>query len=180
MSKTISVGPPAPIKPIVLARCRALELERDALRDGAVGLALASAKGDIDARDRLAALPTKLATLQFEIDLSHQAQDLAHEEDAAAQRVWRASIQTMEPEDIIFGLGKEVCPVRCMSGIGGGCVLSGGSPHAGSDCVHPIKERHYFQRGEDGRWIFRYRNDPQACRVFDAACDKLKVRKDFV
>jgi hypothetical protein len=175
----VSMKPPAPTKPILLAHRRTLELERDALRAGAVELAVASAKGDLAARTTLAALPAKLAALQFEIDLSHQAQELAHDHDAVAEAAWRAAIQRMEPEEIIAGIGKESCCGRCMPGIPGGCVITAGVPYSGGACGHPVTQRHLFHRDEIGRRIFPYRDVPRASKIFDAACEKLNVRKDF-
>jgi hypothetical protein len=175
----VPMKPPAPLKPTVLAHRRTLELERDALRAGAIELAVASATGDLGARNTLAALPAKLAALQFEIDLSHQAQELAHGQDAAAETAWRAAIQAMEPEEIIAGIGRESCCGRCMPGLPGGCVLTAGAPYSGAACGHPVTQRHLLHRDEQGRRIFPYRDTPQASRVFAAACDKLNVRKDF-
>jgi hypothetical protein len=179
-SGIVPMKPPAPTKPTVLAHRRTLELERDALRAGAADLALASAKGDLAARTTLAALPAKLAALQFEIDLSHQVQELAHDHDAAAETAWRTAIQSMEPEEIIAGIGKDSCCGRCMPGVAGGCVITAGAPYSGGTCSHPVTQRHLFHR-EDGTGlrIFPYRETPQASRVFKAACDKLNVRKDF-
>jgi hypothetical protein len=68
----------------VRAHRRALEIERDALRAGAAALALASARGDRAAKEALAALPARHAALTFEIDLNHEAVELAQAEDAAA------------------------------------------------------------------------------------------------
>jgi hypothetical protein len=175
----VPMKPPAPTKPAVLAHRKTLEMERDALRAGAVALALASATGDRGARKALAALPAKLAALQFEIDLNHEARELAEKEDAAAQVTWRAAIQTMDPVEIVAGIGKDSCCGRCMPGIPGGCVLTASAPHAGSTCSHPVRERHLFHRDEAGRRIFPHRHNPRASRVFDAACDKLKVRGEF-
>jgi hypothetical protein len=171
--------PPAATKPVVMAHRRTLELERDVLRAGAIEFAVASAMGDVDARNTLAALPAKLAALQFEIDLNHQAQELAHAEDAAAETAWRASIQTMDPAEIVEGISKELCCRRCTPGINGGCVITASAPYAGSTCGHPVKERHLFHRDEKGQWNFPYRSSPQASRVFDAACEKLGVGKEF-
>src|SRR5437879_1636802 len=109
----ISTTPPPANAPGVRAHRKMLEIERDALRAGAVELALASAMGDRDAKAALAALPAKLAALQFEIDLGHQAMELAQGHDAAAEVAWRASIQTLPPEEIIEGIGKESCCRLC-------------------------------------------------------------------
>ena len=175
----IPLDPPAPSAPAVRKHRNKLEIERDVLRAGAVELALASAKGDMDAKAALATLPAKLAALQFEIDLNHQAQELADAEDAAAETAWRAAIQSMQPAEIIAGISKDSCCGRCMPGISGGCVLTAGAPFAGSTCSHPVKERHLFNIDDRGLRKFPYRNNPQASRVFDAACEKLKVRREF-
>jgi hypothetical protein len=177
--KIVSIEPPAATKPAVMAHRRTLELERDVLRAGTIELAVASAMGDVDARNTLAALPAKLAALQFEIDLNHQAQELAHAEDAAAETAWRKSIQTMDPEEIIAGIGKNLCCSRCTHGIPNGCVITASAQYAGSTCAHPVKQKHLFCRDEKGQWNFPFRSSPQASRVFDAACEKLGVGKEF-
>jgi len=173
---------PVPSKPIVLAHRRTLELQRDALRVGAVELALASAKGDLSARSALAALPAKLASLQFELDLSHQAQELAHAEDARAETGWRKSLQLMDPEDLIAGISGGGCCHLCQPNTAGGCVLSAAAPYAGSSCLHPTRfgSLHQFSIDNSGLRIFPFRNNPTAAKVFYAACDKLKVRGKFL
>jgi hypothetical protein len=163
----------------VRAHRRKLELSRDALRAGAPELALASARGEPGAREEMAALSGKIHALQFEIDCNHAAYELAFKQDAAAEVAWRASIQTLAPEEIIDGLGKDCCPRRCTPGIAGGCVLTAASPYSGAHCAHPVKERHLYSRDGTGRRQFPHRDNPQALRVFDAACEKLNVRKDF-
>jgi hypothetical protein len=175
----IPMKPPPATRPAVIAHRRTLELDRDALRAGAIELAFASAMGNLEARNTLAALPAKLASLQFEIDLNHQAQELGHAEDAAAEVAWRASIQTMDPEQIIEGLGREKCCDRCTPGSPGGCVISASAPYAGGACVHPIREKHLFHLDDRGRRIFRYRDNMQASLIFDAACRRLRVEKEY-
>jgi hypothetical protein len=175
----VSMKPPVATKPAVRAHCRTLELERDAIRAGAVALASASAKGDPAAREALAVVPARLAALQFEIDLNRDCQEIAEKEDAAAQVAWRSAIQAMDAAEIVAGIGKESCCGRCMPGIPGGCVLTASVPHAGSTCSHPIKERHLFHRDEFGRRIFPHRDNPHASRVFGEACRKLNVRGEF-
>lgn len=175
----VPLAPPAPTKPAVMAHRRTLELERDVLRAGAIELAVASARGDLGARQTLAALPAKLAALQFEIDLNHQAQELAHAEDAAAETAWRKDILAMDPEEIISGIGKESCCRRCQPGIDNGCVITASAPYSGGACGHPVRERHLFHRDETGLRQFRYRDNEQAARIFDAACRRLGVSKDF-
>jgi hypothetical protein len=174
----VPLKPPAPTKPAIVAYRKTLEIERDALKASAAALAFASAKGDSAAREALAAIPGRLAALQFEIDLNHECQQLAHAEDAAAEIAWRAAIQAMNPAAIIQGISKEQCAPRCLRGTPGGCVLSGGDPYA-SSCCHPILEKHLFSRDGRGMRLFTFRHNPQASAVFDAACDFLKVRKEF-
>jgi hypothetical protein len=175
--ETVPMKPPAATRPVVRAHRRTLELERDNLRAGAIELALRSAMGNLDARNTLAALPAKLAALQFEIDLNHQAQELAHAEDAAAEIAWRASIQILDPEDIIEGINQISCCGRCAQGVS--CVITASAPYAGAECGHPIRQKHLFHLDDRGRRLFPYRDVPQAARVFDAACRRLKVGKEF-
>jgi len=136
-----AAAPAPPALPPCGRTGKILEIERDALRAGAVELALASALGDLDAKAALAALPPKLAALQFEIDLNHQAHEMAQGHDAAAEVAWRASIQTLPPEEIIEGIGKESCCRRCQPGAMGGCVITAAAPWAGATCGHPLKEK---------------------------------------
>jgi hypothetical protein len=177
----VSLKPPEPTAKAVRAHRCALELQRDALRAGAAKLALASARGDTGAQDALSAIYAKLGALQFEIDYNHEAHELAVQEDAAAEVAWRASIQTLDPEEIIAGIGKDSCCRRCTPGIPGGCVISGAAPHAGSTCWHPTRmgSFHQFNLDNLGKRIFPLRDNPQVSRVFDAALDKLKVRGKF-
>jgi hypothetical protein len=170
---------PAPTRPAVLAYRKTLEIERDTLKASAAALAFVSAKGDSAAREALAAIPGRLAALQFEIDLNHECQELAHAEDAAAEIAWRAAIQAMDPEAIIEGLSKESCCHRCTPGIHGGCVLTASAPYSGGTCAHPIRERHLFYVDSEGRRLFRYRDNPTASAIFDAACRRLGVAKEF-
>jgi hypothetical protein len=163
----------------VRAHRRKLELARDALRASAPELALASARGEPGAPEEMAALSGKIQALQFEIDCNHDAYNRACIQDAAAEVSWRASIQTLEPKEIIDGIGKETCCRRCTPGVAAGCVLTAGAPYAGAHCAHPIKERHLYSRDGTGRRQFPHRDNPQASRVFDAACEKLNVRKEF-
>jgi hypothetical protein len=86
----------------------------------------------------------------------------------------------MDPEHIIEGIGKEKCPSRCTPGIPGGCCISASAPYAGSTCSHPIRERHLFNLDDTGRRLFPYRDNPQALRIFIAACRRLRVEKEFV
>jgi hypothetical protein len=172
-----ALKPPAPTAMAVSAHRRTLELERDALRAGAAALALASARGDQAAKEALAALPARHAALTFEIDLNGEAVALAQAEDAAAEKGWRAAIQTLPVDEIIFGINRDECCRRCTAGTPGGCVLAGAARFAGTTCYHPVKES--FANNAQGLRVFPLADDPQAAKVFFAACEKLKVRGKF-
>ncbi|WP_445215684.1 hypothetical protein ACKWRH_24955 [Bradyrhizobium sp. Pa8] len=166
--------PPAPVAPVVLAHRKRLEIERDALRTGAAELALRSARGDKIAQTELAAIPVRQAALQFEIDLNHDAHDLAVQQDAAAEVAWRASLQSMDPEVLIEGIGRDRCCNRCMPGLS--CVITAGYPYAAATCGHPVREKQtIFGRDANGNRQFLYAQNPQAARVFEAARKKLNV-----
>jgi hypothetical protein len=177
----IPIDPPAPTAKAVRAHRKKLEIERDGLRAGAAELALRSAQGDTAAQAELAGIPAKFTALQFEIDLNHEAYDLAHKQDADVEVAWRASLQLMDPEDLISGINRDECCHRCQPGIAGGCVLSAAAPYSGSTCMHPTRmgSFHQFNIDDLGKRIFPFRNIQQAAKVFDAACDKLKVRGKF-
>jgi hypothetical protein len=172
----IALDPPAPTAKVVLAHRKKLEAARDGLRTGAAELALASALGDADAQAALAAIPDKFAALQFEIDLNHEAYELAHQHDSDAETAWRASLQSMDPEDLITGINRDECCHRCQPNSPGGCVITAGFPYAGSQCGHPIREKvMIFGRDVAGNRRFLYEHNPQAARVFEAARARLKV-----
>lgn len=168
--------PPAATAKAVVDYRKKLERDRDGLRTGAAELALLAALGDADAKATLAAIPGKHAALQFEIDLSHEAFDLAHKNDSDAEVAWRASLQAMDPEELIAGINKDECCHRCQPNLPGGCVITASYPYAGSQCGHPIREKAaIFGRDENGERQFLYRHNPQAARVFEAARRRLKV-----
>jgi hypothetical protein len=170
----IALDPPAPTAKAVLVHRKKLEIERDALRTGAAELALKSAQGDADAQAALRAIPAKQTGLQFEIDQNHAAYVLAVKQDSDAESAWRGSLQTMDPEDLIAGIGKEMCCGLCQPG--SFCVITGGYAYAGAQCGHPIRELHaVFGRDPTGDRKFRYAHNPRAARVFEAARLKLKV-----
>jgi hypothetical protein len=177
----VSLKPPAPTAKAVLAHRKRLEIERDGfLRTGAAALALASARGDADAQAALAAIPAKFAAIQFEIDLNHEAHELAHKQDADAEVAWRESLQSMDPEDLIAGINRDECCHRCQPNSPGGCVITSGYSYAGSQCGHPIREKHIvFGRDANGVRQFLYRQNAQALKVFTAACKRLGVVKEI-
>ena len=126
-----------------------------------------------------AALYLKIRSAEFEIECNHAAAELASQEDAAAEIAWRAAIQTMDPEDIIAGIGRDSCCGRCTPGSPGGCVITASAPYAGGACGHPIREKHLFHLNDQGRRLFRYRDNPQASIIFDTACKRLGVSKEY-
>jgi hypothetical protein len=174
LEKIVPDTPPAPTAKAVLAHRKKLDIERDALCAGGADLALKSAQGDTDAQAELRAIPAKQVGLQFEIDQNRAAYALAAKQDSDAESAWRAALQTMEPEDLIAGIGKEMCPALCQPW--SFCVITAGDRHAGGQCGHPVKELHaVFGRNAAGDREFRYAHNPQAARVFEAARAKLKV-----
>jgi hypothetical protein len=169
----IPLDPPAPTAPAVLAHRKKLEAERDALRTGVAELALASSKGNMDAQAVLWAIPAKQAGLEFEINQNHAAYELAMKLDSDAEAARRASLP-MDPEELIAGIGREMCPRLCQPG--SFCVITGAYAYAGGQCGHPIREIHaVFARGPTGDREFRYAHNPRAARVFEAARSRLKV-----
>jgi hypothetical protein len=179
LSPIVPIKPPAPTAKTVRAHRKTLELSLKALQASAAELALASARGKAGAKDALGALYLKLRSTEFEIECNHAAAELATQEDAAAEVAWRTAIQTLAPEEIIAGLGIDACCGRCTPGINGGCVITASAPYAGGTCGHPIRERHLFHINDRGLRQFRYSDNPQAARIFDAACERLGVRKEF-
>jgi len=170
----IDVSAPLPIAKSVLVHRKRLEAERDGLRAGAAVLALKSSQGDSAAQAELAAIPGRLAALTFEIDMNHEAHQLAIQQDSAAEAGWRAGLQSMAPEDVIAGIGKDSCCGLCRPG--SFCVITAGYPYAGAQCGHPIREQHVvFGRDATGTRQFLYAVSAQALKVFTAARQKLNV-----
>jgi hypothetical protein len=176
----VSLKPPTPTAKAVRAHRQTLELSLAALKQSAAELALASARGKAGAKDALAALYLRLRATEFEINCNHAAAELASQQDAAAEIAWRAGIQCLDPEEVIAGISKDGCCGRCTPGSPGGCVITASAPYAGGTCGHPIREKHLFHLNDQGRRIFRYRDNPQASRIFDAACKRLGVAKEYV
>jgi hypothetical protein len=164
---------PAPTATSIRAYGKTLALALDAMKLGAAEAALASARGKPGAKDALANLCWRIKATEFEIELNDQAVALAMAEDAAAEAAWRAAIQEMDPEEIIEGIGKDVCCGRCTVGVF--CVITAAAAHAGPVCGHPVKSRHLFQIDQAGRVLFPYRDTPRAREIYAAACRKLRV-----
>lgn len=177
MSKheAISLTPLAPTAKAVLVHRKKLETARDELRVDAAELALKSARGDTAAQAALWAIPAKQAGIQFEIDSNHAAYELATKQDSDAEAAWRASLQSMAPEDLIAGIGADQCPALCQPG--SFCIITASYPYAAGQCAHPIREKHrVFSRDENGDRQFLFAaHSPQSARVFEVARAKLKV-----
>jgi hypothetical protein len=172
----VSDKPPAPTARAVLEHRKKLEIERDAMRDGAAELALRSAQGDTAAQAALWAIPAKQAGLQFEIDQNHAAYALAAKQDGDAETAWRAQVQSMAPEDLIAGINKDECCHLCQPG--SFCVITAGYLFAGATCGHPIRQlSQIFGRDANGVRQFLYNQSPRALAVFNAGCERLKVPK---
>jgi hypothetical protein len=173
---------PAPAAPdlrssIVRAHRRQLEARLIELRAAVPAAVLAKALGRKAAHRAMTELRRKIADVEFAIAHNRDAGELAAMQDHAAQAAWRAQIQTLPPEQIIAGIGKESCCGKCERGVVAGCVLAGGTPTA--ECWHPVKSIDLFHRTEQGQWIFPCRANPQASRVFDAALARLKLEGKF-
>lgn len=176
IADSAALKPPAPLAPRVLAYRKKLERDRDALRLGDADIALLAALGDTAAKAAIAAVPGQIASLEYEISLNHRAYELAEKRDSAADAAWRASLRTLPPELVLAGLGKECCPGLCRPGTPAGCVIGGSHPHAGGTCCHPEREMTaVYGRDQNGNRQFRYRDDPRANEVFEAARTALKV-----
>ena len=170
--------PPAARVPAVLARLRTAERELADLKLQRGERQLAAAEGRHGAKEALAALHQKIAAVAFEIECSGPAREHAARLDQDALVAYRAAIQTLPAEVIVAGLTRDSCCGLC--GPATGCVIAGNNLLGGAGpCSHPVKERLSFVLDERGRRIFRYRDNPQASKVFDAACEKLNVRKEF-
>jgi hypothetical protein len=164
---------PPPTAMAVKAHKQALMMSLSALKAGAVGLALASAKGDLAAKAALAALDARVRALEYEIGLNDSAVERARQEDAAAAAAWRSAVQERPAEEIIAGVGRGACPSKCQPGLH--CVISGSVPHAAGTCSHPITQRHLWSRSEDGAVHYPYADNARSYELYLACCRKLKV-----
>jgi hypothetical protein len=156
--------PPAPravwvVEHLQISKRMLGELEEEIPR-----LLLAALEGQPGSKDQLAALREKIAAAQFEIENNAKARDHAAHLDQEAIAAWRASIQTLPPEEIIAGITKDGCCRRCGPA---GCVIVGADP-MGRECSHPIVSREGLKA--------RYHQNPKIIAVFEAACLKLGIR----
>jgi hypothetical protein len=156
--------PPALQATVVVKHLEACKRALAALEAQIPEQAFAAAVGKPGGAENLAALHQKIGSVKFEIECHPKARALAERSDEQAIVDWRAAIQTMDPADIVAGIGREVCPRLC--GAGGGCAISGADSLSGP-CCHPNKE---------GLMLTRYRENAQIMRVWSAACAALKIR----
>jgi hypothetical protein len=156
--------PPAPQAVTVVKHFEACKRTLAVLELKIPETAFAAAVGKPGAKQSLVALRQQIAALKFEIEHHPKARALAERSDEQAIVDWRAQVQTLPPEQIVDGIGREVCPRLC--GAGGGCVISGSDALSGP-CCHPNKE---------GLMLTRYRENAQIMRVWSAACAALKIR----
>jgi len=178
-SMAVPMQPPALTTPTVRAHRRTLELALEAMKADIGPLALASARGERGAPKLLAALHLKIRATEFEIECNQAACELADERDAAAHETWRKSVHNSPPAEVIEGITGGNCAARCLRGVPGGCVLGGGCISAGSECFHPHQRRDQFHLDKEGRRVFPFRYHERAAAIFDAACEKLNVQKEF-
>jgi hypothetical protein len=159
----IASEPPAPRAPAVIALRGALERELADLKLRVAETALAAYEQK-NGRERLAELDAKIRACTLQIESAPAAHQLAAQLDEQAMAQWRAAVQTLEPAEIVAGIGREVCPRLC--GAGGGCCIVGSDSLAGSLCCHPAKE---------GLVLARYHENSQIVRVYAAAVAALKM-----
>lgn len=176
----VPMQPPSSTVPAVLAHRCALETSVAALKADIPAALLASAQGKAGARAALRRLRQRIQDLEFEIDRNPDAVDLARKHDEAACDAWRKAVHSMPPDEAIEGLSADNCCGRCLRGTPGGCVLSGGDPYSAT-CLHPVQgiRLKLFNRDIAGKRIFPHSEAPKAQQIFDAACEKLGVRKEF-
>jgi hypothetical protein len=171
----VPTEPPAPRAPAVLKHLQISKQALVALGREVPGLLLAVAEERPGAKENLAALREKISQVEFEIAQNAGARLLAERLDQDTTAEWKRLVQTLPVGEILEGLTRESCPRRCVNS----CVISGADPQSGGPCQHPVRERHSFGRDATGQRIFPYRDNRQASRVFDAACEKLGVRSEF-
>jgi hypothetical protein len=126
--------------------------------------ALACAEGKPGGKEGLADLHRKISEAEFEISGNGPARELAARLDEAAIVAWKATVQTLEPEEIVAGLSKDACCRRCLAGAG--CVITGSDPLA-FPCAHPVLV--------GSLELQRYRDNPKIRAVYAAACAKLGI-----
>jgi hypothetical protein len=173
--KIVAVEPPKATAPAVRKHRQTLVLARDALQASAPALALEAALGQFGAKDAFANLIWKMKTLEYELGLYDQVVALAMAQDTAAETAWRSAIQELPADEIVQGIGREVCCSRCSPGTHNGCVISTPAARSGGVCCNPVSQRHLWYRNEEGRVIFPYADDPRCYELHLAACRRLKV-----
>jgi hypothetical protein len=160
LEKIAAAEPPAPRAPAVLEQRPALERELADLKQQIAETALAAYEGKSDGREKLAALDAKIRACAFQLDCNGLAHEHALRLDHQAVESWKATIQTMPPEQIIAGISVKDCARLCSEEHG--CVIT-----LGQQCGHPVKS---------GVLPPRLQGNPAVRRVYVAATAKLKLR----
>ncbi|MET4034439.1 hypothetical protein ABIB94_008347 [Bradyrhizobium sp. JR7.2] len=176
----VPFDPPALTVPAIRKHRSVVELELAGIKATLPAALLASARGEPGAREALSVLRRQVQDLEFEIDRNIDAVALAEQNDVAAHAAWREAVHALPPDEAIEGIGRDACPRRCLRGVGHGCVLGGGCTDAGANCWHPVTQKDLFHNDDGGRKMFPFRFHERASRVFDAACEKLKLKGKFV
>ncbi|MCK1707625.1 MULTISPECIES: hypothetical protein [unclassified Bradyrhizobium] len=179
-SQDVPFDPPALTVPAMRKHRSVIELEFAGLKANLPAALVASARGEPGARAALSALRRQVQDLEFEIDRNIDAVGLAEQDDVAAHAAWRKAVHDLPPAEAIAGIGRDVCPRRCLRGVAYGCVLGGGCTDASASCWHPVTQGDIFHNDDAGRKMFPFRFHERASRVFDAACEKLKLKGRFV
>lgn len=178
-AEDVPFDPPALTVPAIRKHRAVVEIELAGVKATLPAALLASARGEPGAREALSVLRQQVQDLEFEIDRNIDAVDLARREDEAAHAAWREAVHALPPDEAIAGLGRDACPRRCLRGVAYGCVLGGGCTDASASCWHPVTQGALFHNDESGRKMFPFRFHERAARVFDAACEKLKLKGKF-
>jgi hypothetical protein len=158
LEKPVAAEPPAARAPSVVSRLRSAGAELAALQPQIPERVLAAAEGKPGAREALTELHRKISAAEFEIAGNGPARQLAERLDEAAIVAWKATVQTLEPDEIIAGITKDQCCRRCL--VGAGCVITGSDPLAGP-CAHPVLVGALEKD--------RYRTNPKIQAVYAAA-----------
>src|SRR5258705_11533166 len=111
--QTIPTEPPAPRAPAVLEHLQACKRLLATLEGKIPELAFAAAVGKPGGAENLATLREEIAAAKFCIESYPKARAYAELRDEQAVVDWRAAGQTMDPAEIVCGIGREVFPPLC-------------------------------------------------------------------
>jgi hypothetical protein len=154
--RIIQDQPPAAREPAVARRLAVAQRELSDLKLLIGERGLAVAEGKPGAKEAFAALHQKITSTAFEIEHFSKARELAARLDDEAIVAWKATVQTLEPDEIVAGITKDQCCRRCRAG----CVITGSDPMAGP-CAHPVLVGALEKD--------RYRDNPKIVAVYAAA-----------